>query len=143
MKALTYIFATIFTIATISNSFATDKGKDKNVVAPKATIELRTEILSLIEDDATLEAGRNLILDSLTFTSNFLTDLIEADAASEAGIALENYKPLELATLENLAEINANSTVDIKLNYVTINENDLQALIDNNVKVEIETIKRK
>ena len=133
MKALTYIFATIFTIATISNSFATDKGKDKNPTKVKPNIELRTEILSLIEEDASLEAGRNLILDSLTFTSNFILDLIEQDATNEAETVLETYKPLELSALANLAEINANSTVDIKLHTVTISENSLQTLIDSNV----------
>jgi methionine-rich copper-binding protein CopC len=138
MKALTYIFAIIFTIISTSNSFASNKVTDKKP-SKVSKIELRTEILTLIEEDAVLEAGRNIVLDSLTFTSNFLINLIEEDAANETNVVLDTNKSLELGNLENLSENNANTTVDIKLNTININENALLNFIENNANIEVVT----
>jgi hypothetical protein len=133
MKTLTYIFAIIFSVGTISNSFATDKVKDKNT---STTLVMRAEIATLIEETAASEVDRNLIIDSLTIASDFITNLVEEDAANEVDTQLDVYKTLKLASLENLAETNANLELDTNLNYTTINVNALQNLIDSNVITE-------
>lgn len=136
MKSLTYIFAIIFSLVITSSSFATDKVKEKNPKNNK-TVVLRTEIVSLIEEDASLEVDRNLVLDSLTIASNFISNLIEEDAATEVDTQLDTTNvSLQLGNLENLAENNANVEVDSQLTYKTIHFDALQNLIDSNVKAE-------
>jgi hypothetical protein len=144
MKSLIYIFAIIFSVGTISNSFATDKGKDKNNAT---TSVMRTEIATLIEETATSEVNRNLVLDSLEIASDFITNLIETDAANEVDTKLDVYETLQLSALENLAETNANLELDTQLNdtamNTTININALQNLIDSNVLAETTKITKK
>ncbi len=140
MKSLIYIFAIIFSVGTISNSFATDKVKDKN---NSTTSVMRTEIATLIEETAASEVDRNLVLDSLTIASDFILNLIETDAANEVNTQLDVYKPLQLSALENLAETNANLELDTQLNDATINIDALQNLIDSNVLVEPTKITKK
>ena len=140
MKSLIYIFAIIFSVGTISNSFATDKVKDKNISKTPTTSVMRTEIATLIEETAASEVDRNLVLDSLEIAGNFITNLIETDAANEVDTKLDVYETLQLSSLENLAETNANLELDTQLNdtamNTVININALQNLIDSNVMVE-------
>ncbi len=143
MKSLIYIFAIIFSVGTISNSFATDKGKDKNVSKTPTTSVMRTEIATLIEEVAASEVDRNLVLDSLEIASDFIANLIETSATNEVNSELDIYKVLELSELENLAETNANLELDTQSNHTTININALHNLIDSNVLVETTKITKK
>jgi hypothetical protein len=129
MKSLTYIFAIILTATTITNSFATDKGKDKNIVKSTPKVELRTEIATLIEEDATLSEV-NLIVSPLNMTETFITDLIEVNAANNLNVCLDICNP----STECMANTN-----EVKLNSININENTLLNFIDTNT--EVQTIK--
>jgi len=141
MKTLIYIFAIFFTFGTVSTSVAnaTDKKPVKVTKSSKVTT-LRSEIVTLIEEDAALEIDRNLILDSLIISSDFITTLIEEQALNEVDSQFEVYKPLQFAALENLAETNAALEINSVLIPLTIDAHALQAFIQANTITELDTM---
>jgi hypothetical protein len=133
MKAITYIFALVLGL-TVSTSFATDKVTNNTTCdkKPATTTVLVTEIATLIEEVATSEADRNLVLDSLEIGNSFIFNLIEEDAQDELNAVLDITEIIELSTLENLSETNANQEVNATLHTSFVGIHSLEHLIDNN-----------
>jgi hypothetical protein len=134
MKAISYIFAIVFSL-TVSTSFATDK--IKNTDKKPTTKVLQTEIASLIEEVATSESDRNLVLDSLEIDSNVIMNLIEQDAQNEVDAQLDVCQVVTMTALENLAETNANQEVNSTLHTPIKSFCCLQNLIEMNANSEV------
>ncbi len=133
MNSSKYIFAVLFILSTFISAAANPK-----LPRNKTQVALRTEILSLIDEDAAQETDRNLTFALAKIDTNYLDELIAENADQEQNTVLDQVSmqatPANAVKMENLYETNALQEANSQLvtTKLVVDKNFLQTMIEAN-----------